>query len=78
MGRSPVLMVGDVDAIKEITIKQFNKFRNHSSLIEGEDNIHTRHVGIVDDDHWKHVRQILSPTFTSGKLKQVSFFQWHM
>ncbi|KAF6023225.1 CYP3A4 [Bugula neritina] len=68
-GRRPQLCVADVEVLKEITIKQLQNFRNHESLLEGEDNIHTRHVGAVMDEHWKHVRSILTPTFTSGKLK---------
>ena len=27
---------------------------------------------IITGDHWKHVRNLCTPTFTSGKLKRVS------
>lgn len=26
---------------------------------------------VLGDDHWRHVRTSISPTFTTGKLKQV-------
>ena len=29
-------------------------------------------VFALKDDHWKHVRSILTPTFSSGKLRKVS------
>ncbi|XP_067946326.1 cytochrome P450 3A8-like [Watersipora subatra] len=71
LGKKPVLCIADPLVNKEVTIKQWTKFRNHSGLLDGEDNIHTRHVGALEDDHWKHVRSTLSPALSSGKLKQM-------
>jgi hypothetical protein len=28
-------------------------------------------LNMLQDDHWKHVRNTLTPTFSSGKLRKV-------
>ncbi|KAF6029389.1 CYP3A4 [Bugula neritina] len=69
-GRTPVLDVADVEFVKEVTIKEFSSFMNRRTLID-EDSITANHVGEITSDHWKHIRTLLTPTFTSGKLKQM-------
>ncbi|KAF6035234.1 CYP3A4 [Bugula neritina] len=69
-GRTPVLQVANAEFVKEITIKEFSSFTNRRDLVD-EDSIAGNHIGMIRDDHWKHVRSLLSPTFTSGKLKQM-------
>ena len=34
---------------------------------------------LIKGDHWKHVRNILTPTFSSGKLRKVHYmaYIWH-
>ncbi|XP_033120772.1 cytochrome P450 3A56-like [Anneissia japonica] len=69
--RSPVMFVADPDLINRILIKDFDKFQSHKkSLLKsglGEDSLLTLH-----GDRWKYVRGILSPSFTSGKLKKMT------
>lgn len=72
-GRTPVLLVNEVDAIKQMTIKQFQKFTNRRPFlgdIGGQLFDYT--LTSLNNDHWKHLRTVLTPTFTSGKLKSVS------
>jgi len=70
-GRTPFLFVADLDMVKEITMKEFAHFTNHTTQGVRYPKPFDRMVTVIRDDHWKHVRSMLSPTFTSGKLKQV-------
>ena len=70
-GRSPLLNISDLEMIKQVTIKDFSKFTNKRVWFDEDNELASNLLGITDD-HWKHVRSTLTPTFTSGKLKQVS------
>lgn len=70
--RTPVLDCADVGFIKEFTIKQFQNFTDRRDLFAGEESKLMKYqIFMLQGDHWKHVRSLLTPTFTSGKLKQV-------
>ena len=68
-GTTPNLIVYDGEWLKEAFIKQFPKLTDRrvfslgTSLDSSLTNLH--------GDHWKHVRTLLSPSFTTGKLKKV-------
>ncbi|BFZ16368.1 hypothetical protein BsWGS_19407 [Bradybaena similaris] len=66
-----ILMVKDLDMIKDIMVKSFNNFVNRRVLLEIDspikDNLLT-----LKGDHWKHVRSTVSPTFSSGRIKRMS------
>lgn len=68
--REPMLDIADVEFVKCMTVKEFSSFPNRRDILQ-ENNAVTRNVAGINDDHWKHVRSILTPAFTSGKLKQV-------
>ena len=66
-----MLEVSDADAIRDIAIRDFHKFRNHRKLVEDDPSPLMKFLLIeINDDHWKHVRNMLTPSFSSGKLKQ--------
>ncbi|KAH9515373.1 hypothetical protein Btru_014291 [Bulinus truncatus] len=69
--RRPVIVVRDLDIIKDIFVKNFNSFVDRHTLFEFDppfcDNILS-----LRGDHWKRVRTIVSPTFSSGRIKRMS------
>ncbi|KAF6041267.1 CYP3A4 [Bugula neritina] len=69
-GRVPILDIADPEYLRLTMIKDFSSMPNRNDLNVGEsmlDNFMTA----LTDDHWRHVRSSLTPTFTSGKLKQM-------
>lgn len=69
MGSREYLLIADVDILKQVLVKEFNKFTNHTrtSTTSPTKNLMT----MIEDDHWKHVRTTLTPTFSGNKLKQM-------
>uniref|UniRef100_A0A0B7AHN9 Cytochrome P450 n=1 Tax=Arion vulgaris TaxID=1028688 RepID=A0A0B7AHN9_9EUPU len=67
----PIMIIRDLDIVKDITVKSFNNFVNRRVIVEFDgpfmDNLLT-----IKDDHWKYVRNIMSPTFSSGRIKRMS------
>ncbi|KAF1501388.1 Cytochrome P450 3A24, partial [Megadyptes antipodes antipodes] len=69
-GRQPVLMVLDLILIKNILVKEcYTIFTNRrNSSLNG---ILELAISVAEDEKWKRIRTVLSPTFTSGKLKEM-------
>ncbi|XP_008933839.1 PREDICTED: cytochrome P450 3A9-like [Merops nubicus] len=69
-GRQPVMAVLDPVLIKNILVKEcysiFTNRRNFrlNGLLESA-------LNVAEDEQWKRIRTVLSPTFTSGKLKEM-------
>ncbi|NXB06843.1 CP3A9 protein, partial [Cnemophilus loriae] len=69
-GRQPTLAVTDPQIIKSVLVKDcYTTFTNrrHVDLA----GVLTDAVSLAEDEHWKRLRTVLSPTFTSGKLKEM-------
>uniref|UniRef100_A0A8C1LVK5 unspecific monooxygenase n=1 Tax=Cyprinus carpio TaxID=7962 RepID=A0A8C1LVK5_CYPCA len=69
--RQPVLCVMDQSIIKTILVKECyslftnrRNFRLNGPLYDA--------VSIVEDDDWRRIRSVLSPSFTSGRLKEMT------
>lgn len=68
MGTRPYLVCADANVLKKICIKDFDKFPNHYFV--GVRNKYQKHFLILQrDNHWRGMRAILTPTFSSGKMK---------
>ncbi|NXV15538.1 CP3AC protein, partial [Cepphus grylle] len=69
-GRQPVLAVLDTVLIKNILVKEcYTIFTNRRTF--GLNGILESAINVAQDEKWKRIRTILSPTFTSGKLKEM-------
>uniref|UniRef100_A0A671R8Z8 Cytochrome P450 3A n=2 Tax=Sinocyclocheilus anshuiensis TaxID=1608454 RepID=A0A671R8Z8_9TELE len=68
--RQPVLCIMDQSIFKTILVKECyslftnrRNFRLNGPLYDA--------VSIVEDDDWRRIRSVLSPSFTSGRLKEM-------
>ncbi|XP_062915029.1 cytochrome P450 3A24-like [Mobula hypostoma] len=69
-GRQPVLCIMDPDLIKTVLIKEFyTLFTNRRDL--GLSGPFEEAVSVVTDEKWKKIRNVLSPAFSSGRLKEM-------
>ncbi|XP_067317878.1 cytochrome P450 3A9-like [Anolis sagrei] len=69
-GRQPVIAVLDPAIIKAVLVKEcYTTFTNRRNF--GAAGILKSAISLAEDEHWKRMRTVLSPTFTSGKLKEM-------
>lgn len=69
-GRTPSLRISDPDMIRDICIKEFNNFTNRRTLdLSAIDPIFNKFITILKGAEWKRTRNVMSPTFTGGKMR---------
>ncbi|XP_012529710.1 cytochrome P450 9e2 isoform X2 [Monomorium pharaonis] len=69
--KTPNVMLRDPELIKSVTLKHFDMFMDHiSSLDESQDKYFGRNLFALRGERWRDVRSILSPAFTSSKMKK--------
>nr|AAA35742.1 glucocorticoid-inducible cytochrome P-450 [Homo sapiens]BAA00001.1 cytochrome P-450 [Homo sapiens]prf//2108280A cytochrome P450-3A5 [Homo sapiens] len=69
-GQQPVLAITDPDMIKLVLVKEcYSVFTNREPF--GPVGFMKSAISIAEDEEWKRLRSLLSPTFTSGKLKEM-------
>ncbi|GAA6083434.1 cytochrome P450 3A30-like isoform X4 [Tachysurus ichikawai] len=68
--RQPVLCIMDTEIIKSVLIKECytlftnrRNFRLNGPLYDA--------VSVIEDEDWRRIRSVLSPSFTSGRLKEM-------
>ena len=68
-------MIRDPEIVKQITIKDFDFFVNHDRNFNEEiDKLMAKMLVLMVDDEWRNMRNILSPIFTSSKMKMMFGF----
>ncbi|XP_053205344.1 cytochrome P450 3A56-like [Panonychus citri] len=69
-GTQPNLLIADPELIKQITVKEFSSFPESFSFTY-KTPVEEKFLSNLYGDEWKRVRSLLTPTFTTGKLKKV-------
>lgn len=70
MGRSPMITVADPEMLKHILVKDFEKFRNRPDFMRSNPPLESN-LFAARDEQWKKVRSLLTPTFSSSKLREI-------
>jgi cytochrome P450 family 9 len=69
---TPVLMIKDLDLIKQIGVKEFDHFHDHLGLPNAErDPLLAKSLINLTADKWKQMRATLSPIFTGSKMRNM-------
>ena len=69
---SPLLVIRDLDLIKSITVKNFDHFPNHRMTFDPDlEPLFSKNIFGLRDERWKEVRNLLTPAFTSSKMKSM-------
>ncbi|KAK3792370.1 hypothetical protein RRG08_045914 [Elysia crispata] len=68
--KTPVIVLRDLDLIKDVCVKHFNNFVDRRVLLNLDPPFHQTLLAIYGD-HWKKVRSAVTPTFSSGRLKKM-------
>lgn len=70
-GSFPNVVTSDPEIIEEILIKRFSNFTNRRLAFPLED-ITNKMVSFAKDDHWKYLRVVLSPSYSSKKMREMT------
>ena len=71
LGSTPTLLINDLELAKLILIKDFDHFVDRRQIsLDDEANKNLLYMlTMLKGDQWKSMRTIISPVFTSGKLR---------
>uniref|UniRef100_A0A2S2NDH0 Putative Cytochrome p450 n=1 Tax=Schizaphis graminum TaxID=13262 RepID=A0A2S2NDH0_SCHGA len=69
--QTPTLLLRDPEIIRLFLVKSFAHFTDRGFLYDGHREPLTKHLVNLEGDTWKILRQKLTPTFSSGKIKSM-------
>ncbi|VDK62442.1 unnamed protein product, partial [Anisakis simplex] len=73
----PMLDICDLDMLRKVLIKDFGTFQNRmmDDFFAGSSPIRLHMLNTLKDAHWKNVRNIITPAFTTGRIKKRQILQ---
>ncbi|XP_062562582.1 probable cytochrome P450 6a14 [Armigeres subalbatus] len=66
---NPLLLATDLDFVKQVLVKNFNSFHDRGMFFNERDDPLASHMFSIEGERWRFLRNKLSPTFSSGKIK---------
>ncbi|KAI1883397.1 hypothetical protein AGOR_G00231020 [Albula goreensis] len=70
LGRRPVVVVADPDMLRQIMVKEFSSFPNRMTIRAATKPM-SESLLLLKDERWKRVRSILTPSFSSARMKEM-------
>uniref|UniRef100_A0A8C2ISA3 Thromboxane-A synthase n=1 Tax=Cyprinus carpio TaxID=7962 RepID=A0A8C2ISA3_CYPCA len=70
IGRRPIVIIADPDMLRQVMVKEFNKFPNRMT-VRGITKPMSDSLVMLKGEQWKRVRSILTPTFSAAKMKEM-------
>ncbi|XP_052566256.1 probable cytochrome P450 6d5 [Culex pipiens pallens] len=67
----PLLLINDPELIKNVLTRDFEYFHDRGLHVNEEKDPLSGHLFALGGDKWRHHRSKLTPTFTSGRLKEM-------
>ncbi|XP_037579551.1 thromboxane-A synthase-like [Dermacentor silvarum] len=73
-GHRPVILTADLDLLRQIQIKDFQDFTDRGLLFQPKrpESPHNKSLLQLTSTRWKEVRSVLTPSFTTNKLRLMS------
>ncbi|EFN79174.1 Cytochrome P450 9e2 [Harpegnathos saltator] len=65
----PMILLRDPEIIKKVCVKSFDAFPNRRSFAETNGVLFSKSIFSIRGQRWRNVRTLLSPSFTSSKMK---------
>lgn len=67
----PNLVIADLDLIRVVLTKEFGSFHDRGTFCNEKIDPLSAHLFSIPGKKWRNMRVKMTPTFTSGKIKQM-------
>ncbi|XP_018365880.1 PREDICTED: cytochrome P450 9e2-like [Trachymyrmex cornetzi] len=68
---TPVFLLRDLELIKTVLVKNFDAFPDRLGFADVNDSLFKKNLFSLRGEKWRNVRNLLSPSFTSSKMKMM-------